>query len=408
MIKNTLIILTFLLGIWGCESNLATPTIPQADIDLTLLNGDTLQSAILNVLSGIYTSENSNSNFGDKFVLKSNKTGVSVFCKKNTAFMIFETRIINSEIIFAGYWRYAQGYQNGFIKMTIDKISSQTIMDGKLPENFKITGEYYEGDQKKYITLSYLEVLKNEEFLIIGHRGGGRNSDRHPASENSIKMIEYSEKLGANGVEIDVQSTSDGVLVIFHDVYMSNRLINEDGFIGKISDYTFQQIRSFCTLKNGEKIPTLEEALDFIVNHTNHKFVWLDTKSQGIIPNLAEIQNKYSDLAKQKNRQIEILIGIPTNELCQELLETPNYQSMRTVCELNEDKVLEAGSIAWGPRWSLGLLTERITNLHTYGKKVYVWTLDEPKFIKPFLNKSYFDGILTNYPTVVAYEFYAN
>ena len=40
------------------------------------------------------------------------------------------------------------------------------------------------------------------------------------------------------------------------------------------------------------------------------------------------------------------------------------------------------------------------------GLTVFVWTLDEPKFIQEFISQNNFDGILSNYSPVVAYYHY--
>ena len=393
--------------ITACEVNITSPIIPYDLITETLSGGVKLNDAELSRLNGIYKLNGANSDFGDMAVIKSYKNTISMFFKKNASFAIADARRINQEIIIAGYWRFAQGGTCGFIKLVIDSVNTNKLLADSEYTNLKITG-YYDFDGKKSIDLEYNKAISKDDFTIIGHRGGGRNSDRHPASENSLEMIAYSEKLGANAVEIDVQFTSDNVPILFHDIYMSKRLVKEDYFIGKVSDYSFKQLRAFCSLKNGEKIPTLEEALEFIIDSTNHKLIWLDVKSTNTIAKINEYCIKYKSIAEGKKRNIEILIGIPTIELYNELISLQNYKDIPTICELDENYVTSANSLAWGPRWSLGYLTDRVLNIHAINKRVYVWTLDEPQFIRRYIDKSYFDGILTNYPTVVAYEYYTN
>ncbi len=48
--------------------------------------------------------------------------------------------------------------------------------------DLKFSGQY-DLDGKKSIDFQFDREIKKEEFTIIGHRGGGRNSDRLPASE---------------------------------------------------------------------------------------------------------------------------------------------------------------------------------------------------------------------------------
>jgi glycerophosphoryl diester phosphodiesterase len=60
----------------------------------------------------------------------------------------------------------------------------------------------------------------------------------------------------------------------------------------------------------------------------------------------------------------------------------------------------------WAPRWTLGLLTPEVSAMHAQNRKVFCWTLDNEGFIKKYIKEGDFDGILTNYPTIVAYNHY--
>jgi glycerophosphoryl diester phosphodiesterase len=46
------------------------------------------------------------------------------------------------------------------------------------------------------------------------------------------------------------------------------------------------------------------------------------------------------------------------------------------------------------------------TQAKAAGILAFTWTLDGQSAIKEYLNKGAFDGILTNYPSILAYEFY--
>ncbi|MFI3263110.1 MAG: glycerophosphodiester phosphodiesterase family protein [Rikenellaceae bacterium] len=96
--------------------------------------------------------------------------------------------------------------------------------------------------------------------LVIAHRGEWRY-----APENSVAAIERSIELGADIIEIDVQKTSDGVLVLMHDNTINRTTTGK----GAISDYTYADLQAL-SLRNGcgavtrNKIPTLIEALDAV------------------------------------------------------------------------------------------------------------------------------------------------
>lgn len=93
--------------------------------------------------------------------------------------------------------------------------------------------------------------------LVAAHRGDWRN---YP--ENSVAAIKSAIDMGVDIVEIDIQRTKDGHLVLMHDETI-NRTTNGKG---KVSDYTLDSLRTFH-LRNGlgrvtgHIIPTMEEAM---------------------------------------------------------------------------------------------------------------------------------------------------
>jgi len=58
--------------------------------------------------------------------------------------------------------------------------------------------------------MKLLELFSKK--VLVGHRG-------HPAKEleNTLESIESAIKHGADIVEVDIQKTKDGVLVLSHD-----------------------------------------------------------------------------------------------------------------------------------------------------------------------------------------------
>ncbi|NIF06534.1 glycerophosphodiester phosphodiesterase family protein [Chryseobacterium sp. Tr-659] len=98
------------------------------------------------------------------------------------------------------------------------------------------------------------------KILVAAHRGDWRN---YP--ENSVKAIESAIQMGVDIVEIDLQKTKDGHLIVMHD----KKLDRTTNGSGEISQTNLADIRSLI-LKNGagmatrEKVPTLEEVLNFI------------------------------------------------------------------------------------------------------------------------------------------------
>ena len=97
----------------------------------------------------------------------------------------------------------------------------------------------------------------NKEVLVVAHRGDWRY-----APENSIAAIENAIELGVDVVEVDVQKTKDGHLILMHDKTLDRTTTGK----GKVDEFTLAEIqklwlRNGAAIKTKHKVPTLEEAL---------------------------------------------------------------------------------------------------------------------------------------------------
>lgn len=110
--------------------------------------------------------------------------------------------------------------------------------------------------------------LPNSRPRVWGHRGA-----MDFAPQNTLPAFRLAVEQGADGVELDVQLTKDGVLVVFHDARVDALT---DGR-GALKDLTYAQVKAldagvkFGRAWRGTRIPTLEEVLaalppDFEVN----------------------------------------------------------------------------------------------------------------------------------------------
>ena len=95
--------------------------------------------------------------------------------------------------------------------------------------------------------------------LNLGHRGASAH-----APENTLAAFNLAFDMGADGVELDVSVTKDGVPVVIHD----NRVDRTTDGRGAIAEMTLAEVKqldagSFFGGKfRGERIPTLAEVLD--------------------------------------------------------------------------------------------------------------------------------------------------
>jgi glycerophosphoryl diester phosphodiesterase len=88
-------------------------------------------------------------------------------------------------------------------------------------------------------------------MIVTSHRGAG-----FLEPENTLRAIRRAIDLGADQVEIDVQLTRDGHLILMHDTTV-DRTTNGKG---NVADFTLAEIRQFDA-GQGERVPTLEEVL---------------------------------------------------------------------------------------------------------------------------------------------------
>ncbi len=285
--------------------------------------------------------------------------------------------------------------------------------DTVTPGSVKLIGSFGEGSSPntKRLTLTYNRPLSTDtlssKFLIVSHRGGVRNADYIGVSENSIEMIAKAEELGANAIEIDVKLSKDNEPFLYHDADINLRLVQEAPIWGPIEDFTFPQIRSFLTLVHGERIPSLEEALKFVLTETELRFVWLDMKSEkNAMPKVIDMQQDIMRLAEEMGRDLVVAIGLPSEDKQKLFMQYPGYENIESINERGVKNVRESNSSVWGPRWTLGTQTPAVSQMHAEGRTAITWTVDQTEFIKKFMD-SKFDGFVTNYPTIVAYYNYA-
>jgi glycerophosphoryl diester phosphodiesterase len=90
--------------------------------------------------------------------------------------------------------------------------------------------------------------------LIIGHRGASAY-----APENTLAAFELAAEQRADGVELDVQLSGDGRLVIIHDFDVSRTTNGQ----GKVAELTVAELQAFDA-GAGQKIPTLDELFELM------------------------------------------------------------------------------------------------------------------------------------------------
>lgn len=91
--------------------------------------------------------------------------------------------------------------------------------------------------------------------LASAHETSGSDSSK-TIEENTIEAFQNALMAGADYVESDIQVTSDGVPVLFHD----DDLLRVANRVERIDQLTWSQLEQI-SMPSGGKIPTLEQAL---------------------------------------------------------------------------------------------------------------------------------------------------
>jgi len=396
----------------GCVKDDEIP-IPTAGPNSIMNDCYPLQPASLRLLEGVYSVSAGADFFGGQVILKNNRTG-SLIATSHGKYFVIQTGYLDSVVFLQGYWRdgYSDGTGLATLKISRDE-GGAGIVTGSGGGQVTIRGAFGQenGLPDQALVLTWQRAFSPKadtgKYYILAHRAGGRTSDKLPVSENSVAMINFAERLGSTGIEVDVRISKDGIPFLYHDGDLNIRLTQKGPLAGAAEDYTFAQLTKFVRLIHGELIPTLEEALTFTIDSTELRFVYLDMKeTAGAMATVTEIQHRMLERAIQKGRDILIVIGIPNDDALNDLMALPGYTEIPSLCELTVDDVRKLNSLVWAPRWTLGTQNDLVQQMHDEGRLAVTWTIDQPSWIQEYITEGHFDGLLTNFPYVVAYYHY--
>ena len=115
---------------------------------------------------------------------------------------------------------------------------------------------------------------------IISHRGGAAFG-----LENSATAIKTSLEYNVDAIELDIRYTKDGHAVLIHD--HTTERVAETSL--NVHNSTLKELKAI-KLKNGERLLTLEEALQIIDNRLP---VYLDIKDFSTVRSFVQTLNKF-------------------------------------------------------------------------------------------------------------------
>jgi glycerophosphoryl diester phosphodiesterase len=227
--------------------------------------------------------------------------------------------------------------------------------------------------------------------LVIAHRGASGH-----APENTLAAFKRALVLGATFIETDLQLTRDSRFVAMHDATV-NRTTNGQG---KVHDLTLTELRRldagswFGSEFAGERIPTLEEVLEF--SKKNDVVFYLELKpggswggehalvgalrESGEIPRAVVISFDADILKRVRQIEPTLMTGLLYDGQIEEPLE----------------KALEVGARQLAVRGDL-VTPSLLKDARKRDLQVVCWTVNHPAHIR-MLMAAGVDGIMSDYP----------
>lgn len=233
-------------------------------------------------------------------------------------------------------------------------------------------------------------------IAIMGHRGAAGL-----APENTIPSIDSAVANHAILIEIDVQRTTDGVIVLMHDDSV-DRTTNGKG---DVKDLTWDYLKNldagshFSSAYSKVRIPTLEAALLSLKDTEPKATLVIEVKDPKVYPGIGKQLIDLINKIGMKNQALIISFDVGfIKELhaADKDLRLGCLYKFPPKASAEELQFAEVASI-----FSLGATVRfgRVKKIQAKGVQVWVWTVNKLKRMKRLHTRG-FDGIVTDYPNL--------
>ena len=212
---------------------------------------------------------------------------------------------------------------------------------------------------------------------VIAHRGASGYE-----YENSRAAFRRAVMLDADGVELDVHSTSDGGIVVHHDHEIAGA-----GPISRLSLVEARQLR----IPNGEQLPLLAEILDLV----GSRDVWVEIKS---LP--AAHDQRLLDILDHGPAPERYAVHSFDHRIVYRLGEArPALRRGILLSAYLRDPIAEMQAVGATTLWQewQQVDQELVTRVHDSGGAVIAWTVNEAGDLDRMVRLGV-DGLCGNYP----------
>lgn len=232
-------------------------------------------------------------------------------------------------------------------------------------------------------------VRLEDDVQITAHRGASGK-----APENTMAAVRQAIEDGTDWVEIDVQETKDGIVVVAHD----SDLKKVSGVNTKIWEGTAAELQAvdigsyFGPEFADERVPTLADVLQECRDRAG---VVIELKYYGHDQNL---EQKVVDLVEEHQMESQVLImSLEAKGIAKIRKLRPDWTiGLLTAVVQGDLTKVDADFLAV----NTGLAKRRfITAAHSKNKKVFVWTVNDPVTMSQMISRGA-DTLITDYPDV--------
>lgn len=243
---------------------------------------------------------------------------------------------------------------------------------------------------------------------VIAHRGSSG-----AAPENTLAAIRLAIAQKSDVVENDIQRTSDGELVIMHDLTLARTTDVEQVFPDRapwnVRDFTLAEIKQldagswFAPEFASERVPTLAEWVGAVGQQAG---MLLEPKSPELYPGIEIELDKELRSLPAFNRALKAERVV---------VQSFNHVWLRVYKDLAPDvpvgllystkptQLDVAAAATWAQQVNPALgATDQATveQVHAHGMEIHVWTVNAGTDMRRAINWRV-DGIITNYPQVL-------
>jgi len=230
---------------------------------------------------------------------------------------------------------------------------------------------------------NYFFFFEQESGMLrIGHRGA-----RAYAPENTLTSFKKALEIGVDAIELDVRKTKDNQLVVIHDDNVK-RTTNGDGLVCEL---TLKDIKGLSA-EGGEKIPTLEEALDFLDKKVK---VLVELKEEGI-------EKQVLSVIHERDLEKNVVITSFSETALKEVRELNDKVETGLIYAKHKNPIKAALDLKANYLVALYRFvhTANVEKAHENGLKVVVWTINNPEEVEAYIKKGV-DGIASDKPDIL-------